>query len=120
MSGTRAHQILGNMQKEKRGTEQRIAELEEIFEEMDRIVALFEEKATKEKPDKKNSIKTHILSVGDFFCYCSKPSLTVTDKVGRIVSVTKECVCIDIEGWKKIMRQRNNFKLHETLNKQNN
>ena len=90
-----------------------------MFDEMEIIVALFEEEAIKEKPDNKNSIKTHILIVGDFVCYCSKPFSTVIDKVCRIVSVTKECVWIDIEGQKQIRRHKNNFKLHETLNKKN-
>ena len=57
-----------------------------------------------------------MLSVGDFVCYCSKPSLTVTEKVGIIVSARKECVWIGIEGGKNISRHKNNIKLHKTFN----
>ena len=74
----------------------------------------------KEKYDKKKSSKTHVLSVvGYFICYCLKLSSTVMiDKVRIIVSATKECIWIEIEGGVgKISRHKNNVNIHKTLNR---
>ena len=59
-----------------------------MFEYIEIIVAMLEEKDIKEKSDKKKSSKMYILSVGDFICCCSKPDFAVTDKVVRFFSDT--------------------------------
>eukprot|EP00957_Ditylum_brightwellii_P037641 2846415-Ditylum_brightwellii.AAC.1 len=51
-------------------------------------------------------------NVGDFVSYSSKPPMKRRDKEGEILSMTEQCVWIEIDGEKKTRRHKKNVKLH--------